>query len=141
MKTYNLFLDDVRVPTDCVNYMRNADYTNLDWVIVRSHEEFVNEVEDRFRKGEFPNIVSFDHDLADEHYDPKMYHGDEAYNEASVNFREKTGLDSAKWFVQFCIDFDLQLPPCLVHSMNPVGANRIKQTLLDYERFKAKFQN
>ncbi len=138
MKTYNLFLDDVRMPIDCIHYMRNADYSKLDWVIVRSHEEFVNEVTNRFSNNEIPAIISFDHDLADEHYDPKMYHGEDAYAQSAINFKEKTGLDSAYWFVQFCIDNNLDMPPCLVHSMNPVGAKRIKETLLDYERFKSK---
>jgi hypothetical protein len=141
MKVYNLFLDDVRMPIDCIHYIRNSDYANLNWVIVRTHDEFVNEVTQRFANNEFPAIVSFDHDLADEHYDPAMYHGEDAYINASVSFKEKTGLDSAKWFVQFCIDNDVNMPSCLVHSMNPIGAKRIKETLLDYDRFKIKFQN
>lgn len=140
MKTYNLFLDDIRQPSDCFMYMRNSDYNNLSWVIVRSHKGFVREVENRFSNGEIPALVSFDHDLADEHYDPSMYHGTESYDKAAQSFVEQTGLDSARWFVQFCLDNDIQMPPCLVHSMNPVGRDKIKSTIQDYERFKAKFQ-
>jgi hypothetical protein len=140
MRNYNLFLDDVRMPVDCFPYMHNSDYLNLPWVIVRSHAEFVKEIEDRFDKGEFPALVSFDHDLADEHYDPSMYHGVQKYEEAYVRFEAPTGRSSAEFLVQFCIDKDITMPPCLIHSMNPAGKERIKQTLLDYERFIERFK-
>jgi hypothetical protein len=138
MKTYSLFLDDVRMPIDCVLYMRNQIYTNLEWVIVRSYTEFVNCIEERYKKGEFPNLVSFDHDLADEHYDPKMYHGVDSYNDASTKFIEPTGKECADWLVQFCIDNDINMPASIVHSMNPAGVERIKQSIADYNRYMSR---
>lgn len=140
-KTYNLFLDDFRNPTDCLTYLHEPRYGTREWVVVRSHDEFVNEVLYRWGNGEFPELVSFDHDLADEHYDPSMYHGTENYNEVAERFVEKTGLDSAKFFVDFCIQVSIQLPECLVHSMNPAGKDRIKETLKDYARYYARLSN
>jgi hypothetical protein len=138
-KTYNLFLDDVRMPSDCLAYMTEPRFGTREWVIVRSHDEFVNTVLSQWNDGQFPELVSFDHDLADEHYDPAMYHGTENYNEVAKSFVEKTGLDSAKFFVDFCIQVSIQLPECLVHSMNPAGRDRIKETLKDYDRYIKRF--
>ena len=129
MKTYSLLLDDFREPRDCLNYLEDPRYGTRDWVIARTHDEFVGIVQSRWAKNEFPELVSLDHDLAAEHYDPSMYHGVDAYNDKAKEFKEKTGLDSAKFFIQFCIDVSIELPECLVHSMNPAGKERIKQTL------------
>lgn len=52
---YNLFLDDVRKPTD----VKWLDLPPVDWVIVRNYENF----EKIIRKAGLPSIISFDHDL------------------------------------------------------------------------------
>jgi hypothetical protein len=139
-KPYSLFLDDIREPNECLTYLHEPRYGTRKWVVVRSHAEFVQLVVDKWNDGQFPELVSFDHDLADEHYDPTMYHGVDAYNAKSVNFKEETGNETARWFVQFCIDQSIELPECLVHSMNPSGKERIKQTLKDYDRYMSKFR-
>jgi hypothetical protein len=139
MKTYSLFLDDIREPRECLTYLHDPRYGTREWVVARTHDEFVSTILSRWAEGEFPELVSFDHDLADEHYDPAMYHGVDAYNDKAIEFKEKTGLDSAKFFVQFCIDVSIELPECLVHSMNPAGRERIRQTLFDYERYQQRF--
>jgi hypothetical protein len=120
-ETYNLFLDDEREPKDCT-WMNDSRYTNFKWVVVRSHDEFVRTLTDRFNRNEVPELVSFDHDLAD----------------VGSNAREKTGNDSAKFLVQWCIDNSINLPECLVHSKNPIGKERIKQTINDYNRFQTR---
>lgn len=89
--SYRLFLDDIRNPKDCVDHMRsrigkwNAVYLEQ-WEIARNYEEFVNLIKS---KG-IPNIVSFDHDLAKEHYAPKDK-WDGSYNEwfAKQDIKEK----------------------------------------------------
>ena len=128
---YKLFLDDFRMPIDCMKYkMRHMPqdrqiYMAEDWDIVRSYSEFVLEIEERHRIGEFPWIISFDHDLAHEHYgaDP---HDD---------FREKTGYDCAKWLLNYCIANDVPMPKFYVHSMNVQGAENIVNTLNDYTKY------
>jgi hypothetical protein len=138
-KKYNLFLDDIREPTECLTYSSEPRYGTCNWIVVRSHAEFVQLVIDKYNNGEFPELVSFDHDLAHEHYDQSMYQEVDSYNEKIANFREETGNETAKWFVQFCIDKNIKLPECLIHSMNPYGKEKIKQTLKDYDRYISKF--
>ena len=134
MKTY-LFLDDFRVPTDCVNYMRlrvddSAMYSRESWIIVRNYEDFV----DYITHNGLPYLISFDHDLADEHYDQSLYLTD--YDSLSKSFKEKTGMDCAKWLVDYCLDNVEKLPKCVVHSMNPVGTQNISSYLKDFEKFQ-----
>ena len=138
---YHLFLDDIRHPYDCLRYTTKfmpqdkSSYAKLSWVIARSGDEFANIITERFSKGEFPSLISFDHDLADDHYDQKMYNG--AYPE---KFAEQTGNECAKFLVEFCIEHDLEMPICWVHSMNPIGAQRIQNTLEDFKRFKERMK-
>ena len=133
-KNYNLFLDDFRHPYDCVPYMPNREiYGGWKWVIVRSYDEFVDYIE----KHGLPGSISFDHDLADEHYDNSMYSGVDAYNKMYEEFKEKTGLDCAKWLVDYCMNNDLDLPEYFVHSMNPAGGKNISSYLDNYKKFRS----
>lgn len=125
--SYRLFLDDYRQPRDCTVYMRNNLY-NDEWVVAKDYDEFVQVITERG----IPSIVSYDHDLADEHYTPEVYWDDyeksKEYQEAQ-KYKEKTGLDCAKFLNEFCRDNDERHPTFLVHSMNPVGADNIKKYL------------
>lgn len=51
MKSYNLYLDDIRQPR-----------TQRDWVIVRSFDEFVRYILEHGT----PEYISFDHDLGED---------------------------------------------------------------------------
>lgn len=117
-KTYNLFLDDLREPRYCSVDGGDDRYRELEWVVVRSHYDFMQTIIDRFNQNEIPDIVSFDHDLA--------------------NGDDKTGNDSAKFLVQWCVDNSIDLPECLVHSMNPIGAKRIRETINDYKKISGQ---
>lgn len=96
MKNYNLFLDDIRIPENCMEYI---------------------------------GLVSFDHDLRDEHYHPSMYEGVQAYENAYKAFEHPTGRRSAEFLVKFCKENNVPLPECLVHTMNPAGKDRIRNTI------------
>lgn len=109
---YNLFLDDVRIPKNVTLYDNNPIYNELNWVIVRSHDELV----DYILKNGIPNLISFDHDLADYHY---SYQDNIDYNE--VNKYEKTGYESLKWVCYYTLDNNLKLPKMLFHTANSVG--------------------
>ena len=50
-------------------------------------------------------IISFDHDLG---------------CDASGNILE-SGADCLKYLINFCLDNNLRLPECLIHTSNPVG--------------------
>lgn len=148
MIKYNLFLDDFRYPMDCLLYrtkympQSRAIYSLEDWVVARSYDEFVKEIKERFSQGSFPGCISFDHDLADEHYglisksdvlDIREYYEQED--------REMTGRDCAKWLVEFCIEKDLELPAYWIHSANPGGSDRINEEMKDWYRYQERFKN
>lgn len=124
-----LFLDDVRIPVDCVLYMRDGRIYLEEWDIVRNYDDFVNYIKDNG----IPDIISFDHDLADEHYSPVM-NDEDKYNQLYVHFKEKTGNDCAKWLCEYCVKNGLPLPEYRVHSMNPVGRDNIISTLKSCEK-------
>jgi len=97
---WKLFLDDERYPAD------NS------WVIARNYHDAVWYVENYG----LPKFISFDHDLAFDHYvigKPHVF----------------TGYDFAKWFCIYVMDNQLDLSSDFgyyVHSMNPVGAENIR---------------
>ncbi len=96
----------------------------VEWVIVRNYDDFVKTIE---RDG-VPTMVSFDHDLADEHY--QEYHAHRAENR-NINYDlvEKTGFHCAKWLAQYCVDKSIPIPNYYTHTMNPSGAENIKSIL------------
>ncbi len=133
--SYNLFLDDIRHPYDCIRYMPSPGiYSKYDWKTVRNHDEFISFI----TENGLPDLISFDHDLADEHYNPDMYNGKEIYNKHYAEFKEKTGMDCAKWLVDYCIDNKKELPDYVVHSMNPAGGENIKLLLDQFKEFQHK---
>lgn len=126
-KKYNLFLDDFRHPYDCICYMDNKFiYSQFKWIIVKDYNQFV----DKINELGLPELISFDHDLADEHYAPEDRYDD--YDVFSQGFKEKTGLDCAKWLVQYCKDNELNLPKFEIHSMNKTGAKNIRLHLENF---------
>lgn len=134
MKKINLFLDDIRVPSDVSHYVINPNlkkfYSESEFDIVRSYNEFVEYIVDNG----VPDLISFDHDLADEHYHPSMYSGSDQYNKNYDQFKEKTGFDCAKFLIEYCMDNEVELPEYLVHSMNPVGSQNIRSLLDNYSK-------
>lgn len=109
-----LFLDDERNPNQVTWVSFPAPYYKFD--IVRNYLEFVIHV----RSLGVPDFVSFDHDLADVHYEA-MLRGSSDYGE------EKTGYDCAKWLVHYCLEQGHVFPAFTVHSMNPVGKENIEK--------------
>jgi len=138
--TYNLFLDDMRLPYRDCNYTNNPIYKDLHWLVVINYEQFVGTIEKYYNlKGILPNIISFDHDLADVHYGVQDHLDDDYYDLCEVQ-DEKTGYHCAKWLVNFCMDNDLKLPEYYAHSMNTVGRRNILGYLNNYVKF-CKTQN
>lgn len=110
-----LFLDDIRTPLAVYELTKQEIFLKKDWQIVRSYNEFVNFVE-----GELPYFISFDNDLSDLHYQ-------------GIFDNEKTGYDCALYLVNRCLDLNLPLPKYFVHSMNPVGKERIESLFRNYK--------
>ena len=108
--SYNLFLDDVRNPNKFLKDVRT-------WIVARNYSEFTETI----RRNGLPKFISFDHDLADEHY-----------TQHSTDYRgckEKTGYHCALWLIEYCMSLSESLPEWQVHSMNPVGKMNIKLVL------------
>lgn len=148
MKTelYNfLWLDDIRNPF-LSNYIKQ--YPNLSKLLsaidnkgkliwVRNFDEFISWI----NENGLPDFISFDHDLADEHYTPPKYWEDyqksKEYQD-SQNWKEKTGLDCAKWIVEYCMDNTEKLPEFYSHSANPVGRDNINSYLNQFKELQNK---
>lgn len=131
----NLFLDDVRKPIDCRTYINDPIYSSLEWTVAKSYDQFVEIITVHFNKNKIlPELISFDHDLAEEHYDSTMYTSE--YNKLYSTFKEKTGKECAQWLVDFCIDNKLKLPHFKVHSMNPAGGRNISGLLNQFARLQ-----
>lgn len=129
-----IFLDDIRKPLNITHALHNGQWEEFPsiwvWTIVRSYNAFVKTITDNG----LPTVVSFDHDLSWEHY-PE----DDLKMDAQIDysqFKEKTGLDCAKWLVEYCDARELPLPEWYVHSFNPIGRMNIANYLTCYERFK-----
>lgn len=142
--SYNLFLDDLRSPEDAYIYPRRDDNNiiiasrslkeqsgveNCDWVIVRNYADFVKTLD---LLG-LPDIVSFDHDLHEEH----IQHYYEVTQKIGIieyaNLKHKTGKQCAEAFVQLCQKLNPEKPPQVyVHSANQYGAIEIKNVLSQY---------
>lgn len=124
-----VFLDDVREPS-------HIHYTNVGWTTVRSYAEFVALIEEYVTQtGKMVDFISFDHDLAIEHY--THLGGINWENRHDIDYstlKEKTGYDCAKWLTEFCMSNNLEFPNYHVHSFNPVGAENIRRYIENFKR-------
>ena len=137
---YNLFLDDLRNPLGVYTYTKNEKYINKNWKIVRNYDAFCNYIEHNHKfYNIMPTIISFDHDLANFHYNHEAISNLENYEKYYNSLDEKTGYHCAKWLVEYCMNNDLDLPEFHVHSMNPIGAKKILNLLIDYEKFRNRY--
>lgn len=122
-ENYSLFLDDDanRIPQK----LHWIDLPWANWLIVRNYDEFVECIE---RNG-IPLRVSFDHDLAENHY--QEYHrANESDRKLNYdNYKEKTGYHCAIFLVEYCIDHKVLIPEYTVHSMNHMGKLNIVSAL------------
>lgn len=125
--SYKLFLDDLRHPPEVQwgDFLKVFDYKNTisEVEVVRNYEDFCSII---LKRG-LPSIISFDHDLGPESYKAVIEGRDDD------KLEEKTGLDCAKFLIEYCLDHRLALPKCHIHSMNPVGGRRIYDLLMSYD--------
>ena len=131
-----LFLDDRRVPTEAIA-LTSKDLTTLyskkDWNIVRTYKQFV----DWIRVNGLPDLISFDYDLIEIDPKEKARNYDMFLGIDHHVYSKKTGLECAKWLVDYCRKNKLKLPEYIVHSANPYGRFLIKKQLV-YAKSKYK---
>ena len=97
---------------------------------VRNFWEFCNYIQ----KFGLPNFISFDHDLADEHYNDLFSDKNWSSQDSDIvlkydEYSEKTGYECAKWLVDWCLENSKKIPEFVVHSANPVGKKNIESYL------------
>lgn len=116
-----LFLDDNRQPYDVFKNTIDPIYeNNNEWTIVKNYEEFV----DMILWSGLPEIISFDHDLSQNHYLPE--------NQTNIDYntiKDRTGYDAALWLIGYCRMNNVELPMIKVHSANPEGKKNIERVL------------
>ena len=131
MKKYKLFLDDKRVPSDVFNYIKNPIYLDEDWAVVTNYNDFVQVIEERG----IPDVISFDHDLADFHYGVQDHLDQDYYNLCE----EKTGYHCAQWLLEYCMNNSVDPPMAtLIHSMNGPGRLNIQSLFTTYRKVHGK---
>ena len=133
MKNIRIYLDDVRTPISSVNEWIDED---LDWIVVRSYDEFVAKV----KEVGLENIlmISLDHDLGDTAMKEYFENVSPNYTLDYSNIHEKTGYDCAKWLVDHYYDnyvtqesrsekkqSGIIFPSVYTHSANPIGSANI----------------
>jgi|SRR6478736_80655 len=125
-----IFLDDIREPSECAKYMHNRigkdnlTYLEGEWYIVRNYDQFCRAL---VKYEQDITHISFDHDLADEHYTPEEFWETKEKAEewaSKQEYKEKTGYDCAVFFNERFKNKQVW-PTLYVHSMNPVGTERI----------------
>ena len=122
--TYELFLDDIRMPEEVFQYTAQPIYNIYDWKIVRNYNEFVKCVEENG----IPETISFDHDLGFDVFLEKDYEDYDPDN-------EKNGYHCAKWLLNYCLDNELKPPiVVMIHSHNIVGSVNIKSLFETYNK-------
>jgi len=117
-----IFLDDVRDPYDVFKNTIDPIYEENDtWVVVRDYYQFINLIQ---RLG-VPKVVSFDHDLTQNHYLPE--------NQSNIDYKlikDYTGYDAAQWLIDYCKNKEVKIPEIRVHSLNFEGKQNIKELFL-----------
>lgn len=122
-----LFLDDVRSPKDCLHYMgaRIGDPTiyNKNWIVVSNYDEFARVVTDHYKE---ITHVSFDHDLGEDVALEAIERGmSKTQARQKLKKNVKSGYDCAEFLKMFYKQVNQELPVMFIHSMNPVGTQRI----------------
>ena len=109
-----LWLDDIRNPYMkylwLINWAPEYEYNqdgNHEIIWVKSYTEFC----DWISLTGIPDKIGFDHDLG----------------------AGKSGMDCAKWLVDYCIDTGSELPEWFVQSSNPAGKENIDGLLNNFK--------
>ena len=143
--TYNLFLDDVRIPYSSDRDVKNAFavtknpiYYTMHWEIVRNYYQFVKKIQD----DGMPKAISFDNDLG-KTYDrsdvpPEFLNGT---NDDEVLNVEKSGFDCLKWLCNLCLDQERDLPEIHLHTANAVGFVNMRDYVKSFKKIYNEKRN
>jgi len=126
-----LWLDDVRNPFVYDWLMRYApqwdeDRDNVVWV--KNYTDFCKWI----TENGLPDTIAFDHDLSD--FQSMKTGFPDIMEDIETPLTELTGMDCAKWLVDYCMDNELPLPKWEIQSANPVGRDNINGLLTNFNK-------
>lgn len=129
-----LWLDDIRDPFIQRNLIDFApefisDEFNIVWV--KNYNNFTNWI----TQNGLPYKIAFDHDLGSDIAREKVKKGMSKRQSRIQKRGTKTGMDCAKWLVEYCLDNKIKLPRWVVQSANPVGKENINKLLFNYKKY------
>ena len=127
-----LWLDDIRNPHDgnwLIFSPIDQPFT-VKWV--KSHGAFCAYIN---RHG-LPDAICFDHDLGGDVAIEKREKGMSKHQARKERIGTPTGMDCAKFLVDYCIDKDVDVPMYGIQSANPVGKENIDGLLKGYIKFR-----
>tara|TARA_R110000765_G_scaffold64579_6_gene125510 strand:+ start:398 stop:1045 length:648 start_codon:yes stop_codon:yes gene_type:complete len=141
-----LWLDDIRDPhkDDWLNFSPIEQPYKVVWV--KNYEEFMHHL---VMKG-LPEGICFDHDLSDfqsfvgsnlgwlSQQEETCAEEGLACHTTEKYKKERTGMDCARWLVDYCIQFDQELPKYNIQSANPVGKENINSLLSNFRAHQIK---
>jgi hypothetical protein len=116
---HKIYLDDVRSPKDS------------SWTVVRNYQEFVDKISE-IGDLSLIDVISLDHDLGDTAMKEYFTNVSPNYTLDYNNIKEKTGLDCAKWLIDYCLDSNQMMPLTYTHSANPIGSANIMGYINNY---------
>ena len=132
MKTL-LWLDDYRDPNEIKDGVKHwlvfspiPDPYALVWV--KSYAEFTSYITEHG----LPDGICFDHDLGLAVAIEARANGMSKRQARKLKPLELTGMDCAKWLVDYCIDNKKKLPLFNIQSANPVGKENIHKLLTNF---------
>ena len=107
-----LWLDDVRNPFEGGGLSIYSPIRKpFETVWVKSYTEFTQWI----TNNGLPDAICFDHDLGD-----------------NREIEIKSGMDCAKWLIEYCLDNKLKLPLYNIQSANPAGKENIRGLFLSF---------
>ena len=130
-----LWLDDIRNPFTFSDWLLQYapeyqyDTENHKVVWVKNYKEFTEWI----TENGLPTEIGFDHDL-----EPDQIIGDIMDIKNCTVEYGKTGMDCAKWLVDYCMDNNEQLPNFFIQSANPTGTENINSLLNNFKKYQEK---
>lgn len=127
-----LWLDDQRDPfsndwSDWLSkYSPIRDSYFIVWV--KNYNAFVDYVKSQG----LPGAICLDRDLGEDVAKEKVKNGVSKRQARKQKKETKSGMDCAKWLVEYCLDNDLELPPYRIQSANPAGRDNIDGLLKSF---------
>lgn len=126
-----LWLDDTRNPHES-NWLSFSPIPHREVIWVKSYAEFTKWI----TKNGLPDGICFDHDLGKEVEQNLRKKGLTKKAVRKLKTEEKTGMDCARWLVEYCMDNDKDLPLWNIQSSNPVGKTNISSLLNNFKNRK-----